>query len=104
MTGFIGNRITPGGVGRHHPAGGRRARAAGVTLFGAYGEAHPRQISDRLPAGSAAAHTPDAALILVAVASLVLAVRHRWPRVVLAVSAGAGGGVSALRARDRGAG
>jgi signal transduction histidine kinase len=60
-----------------------------VTVGGAYGEAHPGQVSDQLPADSAAAHTPDAALALVAVASLVLAVRYRWPRVVLTVSAGA---------------
>jgi signal transduction histidine kinase len=60
-----------------------------VTVGGAYGEAHPGQVSDQLPAGSAAAHTPNAALALVAVAGLVLAVRSRWPRVVLAVSAGA---------------
>jgi signal transduction histidine kinase len=60
-----------------------------VTVAGAYGEAHPRQVSDQLPPGSAAAHTPDAALVLVAAAGLVLAVRLRWPRTVLAVSAGA---------------
>jgi signal transduction histidine kinase len=59
------------------------------TVFGAYGEAHPQQISDKLPATSAAAHTPTAALLLVVVASLVLAARNRWPRLVLAVSAGA---------------
>ncbi|HEY0716174.1 MAG TPA: histidine kinase [Streptosporangiaceae bacterium] len=60
-----------------------------LVLIGAYGEAHPQQVSDQLPPGSAAAHTPEAALGLVAVAGLVLAVRHRWPRTVLAVSAGA---------------
>jgi signal transduction histidine kinase len=60
-----------------------------VTVGGAYGEAHPEQVSDQLPAGSAASHTPAAAFALVAVASLVLAVRYRWPRVVLATSAGA---------------
>ena len=60
-----------------------------VTVGGAYGEAHPGQVSDQLPAGSAAAHTPDAALALVALASLVLVIRYRWPRVVLTVSAGA---------------
>jgi signal transduction histidine kinase len=60
-----------------------------VTLGGAWGEAHPQQVSDRLPAGSAAAHTPDSAFALVALAGLVLAARLRWPRVVLAVSAGA---------------
>jgi len=58
-------------------------------VFGAYGEAHPRQVSDQVPATSAAAHTPTAALLLVAVAGLVLAVRNRWPRLVLVVSAGA---------------
>ena len=60
-----------------------------ITVFGAYGEAHPRQISDQLPPTSAAAHTPTAALLLVAVASLVLAGRNRWPRLVLAVSVAA---------------
>ena len=58
-------------------------------LFGTYGEAHPRQISDQLPATSPAAHTPTAALLLVALAGLVLAARNRWPRLVLVVSAGA---------------
>ena len=58
-------------------------------VFGAYGEAHPRQVSDQIPATSPAAHTPTAALLLVAVAGLVLAVRNRWPRLVLVVSAGA---------------
>ena len=60
-----------------------------VTVFGAWGEAHPQQISDKVPVTSPAAHTPNAALLLVAVASLVLAGRNRWPRLVLAVSAGA---------------
>ena len=50
-----------------------------VLLFGSYGEAHPRQISDKLPSGSAAADMPTAALLLVAVACLVLAGRRRWP-------------------------
>ena len=58
-------------------------------VFGAYGEAHPRQISDQIPANSAAAHTPEAALLLVAVASLVLVVRNRWPLAVLGVSVAA---------------
>ena len=74
-------------------AGGRDAVFAlimtAITVGGAYGEAHPGQVSDQLPAGSAAAHTPDAAFALVAVASLVLVVRYRWPRAVLTVSAGA---------------
>jgi signal transduction histidine kinase len=57
-----------------------------ITVFGSYGEAHPSQISDKLPAGSAAAHTPPAAFLLVALASLVLAGASRWPIQVLAVS------------------
>ena len=60
-----------------------------ITVFGAYGEAHPRQISDQIPANSPAAHTPTAALLLVAAASLVLVVRNRWPLAVLGVSVAA---------------
>jgi signal transduction histidine kinase len=60
-----------------------------VIVAGSYGEAHPAQISDKLPAGSAAAHTPAAAFVLVAVACLVLAGRYRWPVPVLAISAAA---------------
>ena len=60
-----------------------------ITVFGSYGEAHPRQISDQLPAHSAAAHMPTAALLLVVVACLALAVRNRWPLGVLAVSVAA---------------
>jgi signal transduction histidine kinase len=67
-----------------------------VTLLGAYGEAHPDQISDKVPAGSVAAHTPLAAFALVAVASLVLAGRTRWPVPVLAVSTSAVAAYSAL--------
>jgi len=57
-----------------------------ITVFGSYGEAHPVQLSDKLPAGAAAAHTPPAAFLLVAAASLVLAGVSRWPVPVLAVS------------------
>jgi signal transduction histidine kinase len=60
-----------------------------VLLFGSYSEAHPRQISDQLPSGSAAADMPTAALLLVAVACLVLAGRRRWPRAVLVISVAA---------------
>ncbi|HEY2574785.1 MAG TPA: sensor histidine kinase [Streptosporangiaceae bacterium] len=58
---------------------------AAVLVAGAYGEAHPNQISDKIPAGTAAAHTPAAAFALVAVAALVLAGRYRWPVTVLAL-------------------
>ena len=61
-----------------------------VLVLGSYGEAHPNQPSDvavfrhhHIP------HMPDVALLLVAVACLVLAVRRRYPVAALAVSAGA---------------
>ena len=60
-----------------------------VVVGGAYGEAHPHQVSDKIPAGSVATHTPDAAFLLVAVAGLVLAARRRYPLPVLAISTGA---------------
>jgi signal transduction histidine kinase len=60
-----------------------------TVLFGAYSEAHPQQAGDQPPAGTAAAHTPDAALLLVAAACLVLAARRRYPVPVLAVSTAA---------------
>ena len=60
-----------------------------IMVGGAYGEAHPHQISDQVPAGAAAAHTPDVAFVLVAVAGLVLAARRRYPLPVLAFSTAA---------------
>ncbi len=62
---------------------------AAALVAGSYGEAHPHQVSDKLPPGSAAAHMPAVALLLVALACLVLAGRYRWPLTVLAVSAAA---------------
>jgi signal transduction histidine kinase len=62
---------------------------AAVLTAGSWAEAHPRQISDKLPPGSAAAHMPDVALLLVALACLVLAGRFRWPLTVLAISSSA---------------
>ncbi len=67
------------------------AAALGVTValvYGAYGEAHPSttayfQDGHHLP------HTPSAALVLVGVACLVLAWRHRWPVAVLGISVAA---------------
>jgi signal transduction histidine kinase len=67
-----------------------------ITVGGAYGEAHPEQASDQIPAGTAAAHTPVIAFALVAVAALVLAGRNRWPRPVFAISVGAVALYSAL--------
>jgi signal transduction histidine kinase len=60
-----------------------------VIVLGSIGEAHPKEISDKIPAGAAAAHTPPAAFALVAIAGLVLAVRRRWPWQALAVSTAA---------------
>jgi signal transduction histidine kinase len=62
---------------------------AAALVAGSWGEAHPRQLSDKLPPGSAAAHMPAAALLLVALACLVLAGRFRWPLTVLAISSAA---------------
>jgi signal transduction histidine kinase len=60
-----------------------------ITVAGAYAEAHPRQVSDQIPAGTSAAHTPTAALLLVVLAGLVLIGRNQWPLAVYAVSVGA---------------
>jgi len=57
-----------------------------LTLLGAYGEAHPRQVSDKIVNGHPVPYTPDAALLLVAVAGLVLIWRRRFPVPVLCVS------------------
>ncbi len=60
-----------------------------VTLFGTYGEAHPSQTSDIVVKGHHVPYTPNAALLLVAAAALVLADRRRHPLTVLAVSVAA---------------
>ncbi len=60
-----------------------------LTVGGAYGEAHPTQPGDKIMNGHPVPHTPDAALLLVAVASLVLAWRRRYPVPVLCVSTAA---------------
>jgi signal transduction histidine kinase len=61
-----------------------------VLLGGSYGEAHPTQRSDLdVFRGHPVPHTPDAALLLVAVACLVLAVKRRYPVTVLLVSTAA---------------
>src|SRR5260370_20583686 len=52
-----------------------------------YGEAHPSQKSDLAAFhGHHVPHTPNAALLLVAVACLVLALKRRYPGTVLALS------------------
>src|ERR1700744_6349265 len=60
-----------------------------LTLFGAYGEAHPHRISDEVLSGSTAAHTPAAASALRALPGLVLAACSGRPRAGLLLSAAA---------------
>ena len=60
---------------------------AALLTSGAYGEAHPRQPADLAQfRGHTLPHTPDVALLLVAAACLVLAVKRRFPVTVLLVS------------------
>ena len=60
-----------------------------LTLIGAYGEAHPRQPSDKIVNGHPVPYTPHAAFLLVAVAGLALIWRRRHPVPVLWVSTAA---------------
>jgi signal transduction histidine kinase len=60
-----------------------------ITVSGSYGEGHPHNPSDIVQFHNAPIPKPTAALVLVAVASVVLAWRNRWPLAVLAVSTAA---------------
>jgi signal transduction histidine kinase len=60
-----------------------------VIVSGTYGEAHPSAPRDQFVSGHHVPHTPTAALLLVAAACLVLAVRKRYPVAVLSVSTAA---------------
>ncbi|MHB1928329.1 MAG: sensor histidine kinase [Acidimicrobiales bacterium] len=60
-----------------------------VLVAGAYGEAHPNQVSFQRIGGHPLPHTPDAALALVALAGLALVVRRRRPVAALTVSVAA---------------
>jgi signal transduction histidine kinase len=58
-----------------------------VLGFGSYGEAHPTQRSDLASFhGHHVPHTPNAALLLVVLACMVLALKRRYPVTVLGVS------------------
>ena len=57
-----------------------------VLVLGSYGEAHPNNKSDQVLNGQPVPHTPDAALLLVVAAAVVLAVRRWYPVPVLVFS------------------
>src|SRR5262245_60441908 len=60
-----------------------------VTLFGSSGEAHQSTKAGAVLNGHHVPHTPNAALLLVTLAALVLAARRRHPIAVLAISTAA---------------
>jgi signal transduction histidine kinase len=60
-----------------------------VAVVAAYGEAHPQDPSRYFTGPHHLPHTPDAALLLVAAAGIVLAWRHQYPRTVLCLSTAA---------------
>jgi signal transduction histidine kinase len=60
-----------------------------IAVVAAYGEAHPTDPRAYFTGGHHLPHTPNAALLLVAAAGVVLAWRHRYPRAVLACSTAA---------------
>jgi signal transduction histidine kinase len=62
------------------------AAATIVIVVAAYGEAHPTDPGEYFTGGHHLPHTPTAAFLLVIVAGLVLAWRHRYPLPVLGVS------------------
>jgi signal transduction histidine kinase len=75
-----------------HPPAKDAVLALAITaalLFGAYGEAHPTKPTAYFTGGHHLPQTPTPALLLVAVATLALAWRHRWPVAVLGVSVAA---------------
>ena len=57
-----------------------------IAVVAAYGEAHPSTPGTYFTGQHHLPHTPDAALLLVAAGGVVLAWRHRYPRLVLCAS------------------
>jgi signal transduction histidine kinase len=60
-----------------------------ITVYASYGEAHPAVPSNYFTGSHHLPHTPNAAFVLPALSGLVLAWRHRYPRLVLCASAAA---------------
>jgi signal transduction histidine kinase len=63
-----------------------------ITVIGswaAFGEAHPQDPSNYFSRAHPLPHTPNAALLLVVAAGIVLAWRHRYPRAVVCASTAA---------------
>ena len=60
-----------------------------IAVVAAYGEAHPSTPGTYFTGQHHLPHTPDAALLLVAAGGVVLAWRHRYPRLVLCASTAA---------------
>src|SRR5262249_6888608 len=60
-----------------------------ILLAGSYGEAHPNQPFDTQQHGHKVPYTPDVALLLVVAACLVLALKRRYPELVLGASTAA---------------
>jgi signal transduction histidine kinase len=67
-----------------------------VLTYGAYGESHPAQVSDKVLNGHPAPAAPPAAYLLVVAAGLALAVWRRYPLPALAVSVAATSAYSLL--------
>jgi signal transduction histidine kinase len=60
-----------------------------ITVWGSYGEGHPHNPADKVQFHGPIPQPSAGALLLVALASVVLIWRNRWPLAVLAVSAAA---------------
>jgi signal transduction histidine kinase len=82
-------RALPGVTRPARPSVRDSAIAVIITLIGvaaSYGEAHPTNPNGYFTPPHHLPHTPNAALLLVAAAGLVLAWRHRYPRFVVCAS------------------